>query len=312
MSTILDALKRLEDERRDEKRAQTPSSMSGHGFARFTLSSRAAVLLFTAFVLIGGAAILIWINGGFPGKALSRSPLHSDSKPVTPNPEANKGAPLAASTKFHRAAPPSAAKIAVSDSSPVRTGPRGTSEASTPSSRQMVLPTYSDQFKAQPIPKRSSRDGSTAAAHDVAPVAPPSPGSFERVAPAGLAPPRMRSGEKAGEAAAGDIAAKKPAPEEMDSSVPPPSSVDGMRNSAGPPGPAAEDRYADAEPLARGTLQLQAISWSDTPSSRLTVVDGRILREGQSVDGYTVIQIRPEDVILSKDGKRWRLAYDNR
>jgi hypothetical protein len=35
------------------------------------------------------------------------------------------------------------------------------------------------------------------------------------------------------------------------------------------------------------------------------------LREGHSVDGYTVIQIRPEDVILAKEGKRWKLLYDS-
>ncbi len=73
--------------------------------------------------------------------------------------------------------------------------------------------------------------------------------------------------------------------------------------------PANTDAYADAEPLARGTLQLQAISWSDNPSARITVIDGRILREGHSIDGYTVIQIRPEDIIVGKEGKRWKLAY---
>jgi len=73
--------------------------------------------------------------------------------------------------------------------------------------------------------------------------------------------------------------------------------------------PANPDAYADAEPLARGTLQLQAISWSDNPGARITVIDGRILREGHSVEGYTVIQIRPEDIILGKEGKRWKLGY---
>jgi hypothetical protein len=47
------------------------------------------------------------------------------------------------------------------------------------------------------------------------------------------------------------------------------------------------------------------------PSARITVIDGRILREGHSVDGYTVVQIRPEDVIMDKEGKRWKLTYDS-
>jgi hypothetical protein len=74
--------------------------------------------------------------------------------------------------------------------------------------------------------------------------------------------------------------------------------------------PANPDAYADVEPLARGTLQLQAISWSDNPGTRITVIDGRILREGHSIDGYTIIAIRPEDVILAKEGKRWKLGYN--
>ena len=72
-----------------------------------------------------------------------------------------------------------------------------------------------------------------------------------------------------------------------------------------------QDPYDDVETLSRGSLQLQAISWSQVSSARITVIDGRILREGQSIEGYTVTQIRPEDIIVSKAGKLWRLAYNN-
>ena len=69
------------------------------------------------------------------------------------------------------------------------------------------------------------------------------------------------------------------------------------------------DQFALAEVLSKDTLPLQAISWSDIPSERITIIAGQILREGQNVDGYTVIEIRPEDVILEKAGKQWKVVY---
>ena len=75
------------------------------------------------------------------------------------------------------------------------------------------------------------------------------------------------------------------------------------------PRPADPDPFALTEVLPKDALQLQAISWSEMPSERITIVTGRILREGQSIDGYTVVEIRSEDVIVEKEGKRWRLVY---
>ena len=72
---------------------------------------------------------------------------------------------------------------------------------------------------------------------------------------------------------------------------------------------ATKDAYARAEVLPKDTLQLQAISWSDIPTERITIIAGQILREGQTIDGYSVIAIRPEDVILEKAGKWWKLVY---
>lgn len=72
----------------------------------------------------------------------------------------------------------------------------------------------------------------------------------------------------------------------------------------------ARDPYAQTEAFTEETLRLQAVSWSDVPSARVTIINGRILREGQSVDGYAVVQIRPQDVIVKKSGKHWILSYD--
>ena len=56
---------------------------------------------------------------------------------------------------------------------------------------------------------------------------------------------------------------------------------------------------------------LQAISWSTLPKARITVINGRILHEGQTIEDYTVTQIRSEDVILNKAGQHWKLNYSN-
>jgi hypothetical protein len=78
-----------------------------------------------------------------------------------------------------------------------------------------------------------------------------------------------------------------------------------------PPSP-QEDLYASAEVLPKDTLQLQAISWSDIPGDRITIITGQILREGQAIEGYSVIEIRPDDVIVEKAGERWKLVYGSR
>lgn len=63
------------------------------------------------------------------------------------------------------------------------------------------------------------------------------------------------------------------------------------------------DRMADSK------LKLQALAWSEDAARRMAVINGRIVHEGESVDGYQVEQIRPEDVIVNAGGKSWRLEF---
>ncbi len=72
------------------------------------------------------------------------------------------------------------------------------------------------------------------------------------------------------------------------------------------------DPYEHAVWIRDDLLQLQAISWSDLPKARITIINGRILHEGQSVEGYTVIQIRPDNVVLDKAETYWKLEYNSR
>jgi hypothetical protein len=53
-----------------------------------------------------------------------------------------------------------------------------------------------------------------------------------------------------------------------------------------------------------------AIAWADDPARRLAVVNGHIVREGESVDGYSVTQIRKDDIIVNDGSRSWRVELN--
>ena len=59
-------------------------------------------------------------------------------------------------------------------------------------------------------------------------------------------------------------------------------------------------------------LTLQAVSWSPDPSRRLAVINGRLCREGESVDGFAVVRINPDDVWLSDGRISGKLVFNIR
>ncbi len=56
-------------------------------------------------------------------------------------------------------------------------------------------------------------------------------------------------------------------------------------------------------------IKLQAVTWSKVPEKRIAVINSRILREGEMVSGYLINTINQDDVILSRDGSRWKLMF---
>lgn len=53
-----------------------------------------------------------------------------------------------------------------------------------------------------------------------------------------------------------------------------------------------------------------AIAWSGDPSRRLAVVNGHIVKEGETVDGFSVTQIRKDDIIVNDGGRSWRVELN--
>jgi len=68
---------------------------------------------------------------------------------------------------------------------------------------------------------------------------------------------------------------------------------------------AREPAYAESP--SEIDFNVQAIAWSNTPEKRIAVINGRIVHEGEHVDGVLVTQIGLDDVFFKKGSKKWKL-----
>lgn len=71
--------------------------------------------------------------------------------------------------------------------------------------------------------------------------------------------------------------------------------------------PPATPEFPELDPSAG--VSLQAISWSPDPARRLAVINGRLCREGESVEGFVLVRINPDDVLLSGGRVSGRLVF---
>jgi hypothetical protein len=75
--------------------------------------------------------------------------------------------------------------------------------------------------------------------------------------------------------------------------------------------PAATRSAEDAlSRLDESKLRVMAIAWSGDPLRRLAVVNGHIVKEGESVEGYSINQIRKDDVIVNDGARSWRVELN--
>jgi hypothetical protein len=65
-------------------------------------------------------------------------------------------------------------------------------------------------------------------------------------------------------------------------------------------------------PVLTTDLKLQAISWASAPGDRLAVINGNIMREGASLEGYSIIQIDRDEVVVRKGSEQWKLVFNLR
>ena len=55
--------------------------------------------------------------------------------------------------------------------------------------------------------------------------------------------------------------------------------------------------------MTDGRLKVQAIACSATVENRMAVINSRVVHEGDSVDGFGVVAIRPDDVVVRDKAK---------
>jgi len=61
--------------------------------------------------------------------------------------------------------------------------------------------------------------------------------------------------------------------------------------------------------LDESKLKLQAIAWSKNAAQRIAVINGHIVREGESVEGFSVNQIRQDDIIVNDGVESWQVEF---
>ena len=73
--------------------------------------------------------------------------------------------------------------------------------------------------------------------------------------------------------------------------------------------PAARAPEDNLSRLDDSKLKVMAIAWHGQATRRIAVINGHIVKEGESVDGYTITQIRKDDVIVSDGSRSWRVQF---
>lgn len=111
-------------------------------------------------------------------------------------------------------------------------------------------------------------------------------------------------------------AVEKPAPPPKAAPPPAVKKIPAETRRAAPPASAAEpepDRSAATDlPVLTTDLKLQAISWAPLPGHRLAVINGNILREGAGLEGYVIVGIFRDEVVVRKGSEQWKLVFNIR
>ncbi|WP_054030770.1 general secretion pathway protein GspB [Desulfatitalea tepidiphila] len=69
------------------------------------------------------------------------------------------------------------------------------------------------------------------------------------------------------------------------------------------------DPYATARRMTDGRLEVQAIAWAEEPSERMAVINNHIVREGGSVEGFFIVRIGKDTVILRENGRLLKILF---
>ena len=302
MSTILDALKRLDEETHQSSGSRAlPTAMKGRVRAAGENVPKGRRRLWVSIVAIVIGTAIFGIYRWSDTKAVTRNDSNPASAAIAKNPNTSKE--TASNASLVAEVPPESSPTLqqqtdlskpmrapspapVTSRTPVIAGTN--SGAANPTDRQ---PSPGFPPPANMLPRPSTITAPSPKARDRGLKTKALPPSFETAAIDGKKRPSSTTTDTAASQAKRSFSSlKTPAPQPV----------------------RVKDPYDEADTLTGTSLQVQAISWSEQPGKRLTVMDGRILREGDGVGGYQLVQIRPEEVILEKAGRYWKLAFGSR
>lgn len=115
----------------------------------------------------------------------------------------------------------------------------------------------------------------------------------------------VESTEDPMETAAGDTAIHDPQPRVVTKDKKLPESIAEVSK---------ETLVQEEEPLPMDRLEgvsfkIQAISWGEAPQERLVVINNKVLREGDGIDGYRISRINPDDIVLRRGDNAYRIDF---
>jgi hypothetical protein len=88
------------------------------------------------------------------------------------------------------------------------------------------------------------------------------------------------------------------------------SSAPQERTSAGRPPAGSRSPEDSLSRLDESKLKVMAIAWFEDGARRLAVVNGHIVKEGESVEGYSIARIRKDDIIVNDGSRSWRVELN--
>ena len=116
----------------------------------------------------------------------------------------------------------------------------------------------------------------------------------------------LKAVEESTEAAGGDTAPQDPEPRVVsgEKNSPPDATATVSKKAI-----AQEEKPLPINRLKGVSFKIQAISWGETPQERLVVISNQVLREGDSIEGYRISRINPDDIVLRRGNNAYRLDF---
>ena len=275
MSSILDALKKAEQESAMDRSAGTPWPAPPPLQSPFPKRSRRWWVLLGIVAGLCLAGVVLWQvrqpDMTHPAGSISVLP----SQPI-PTPDRSVVPPLAEApmTRLPVAEPPQTPP----GKTLMETSPRQTT-GNAPASEVQVSDAMAVATPVQPE-KQPLRATAPTAASTLQPT------------PSQLAQPVRQT------------AVPTPIPVAAPTEEPPPRPAETAVTSQ----PAAA-RETDKRFRSDPRIDLQALVWASEPAARFVVINNRLIKEGGSVDNIIVVRINPDDVLLAEGSDRWHEEF---